>query len=90
MELVDRLSASRYAAGLFGATSHADLLIAQTETFRWDRELLRISCDGAEFTFSFVEGPTAVPWLRHYPAAQGFNALENFLVERKRWFGPER
>jgi hypothetical protein len=90
LDFVERLSSSRYAAGLFGATSHTDLLLAQTEKFRWDRESLRISCRGAAFTFTFVETVSAAPWVRQYPADRGFSAFENFVVKLKHWFPSER
>jgi hypothetical protein len=82
--LVEQISASRYAAGLFAATSMHTLLIAQTPEFDWDREILRVSLDfrtGA-LVFDFQETGSNLPkyqhWIRHCPPEEGFSRLERF------------
>jgi len=53
------------------------------------RELLRITCDGRRFEFSFVESAEVPPWKASYPADQGFSAFEHFVVDLKHWYAPD-
>jgi hypothetical protein len=89
--LVEQISASKYATGLSAATSVHTLLIAQTPEFDWDKEILRVSLDipTGELVFDFQETGSSLPkyqhWIRHCPPEEGFSRLEGFLALKK-WF----
>jgi hypothetical protein len=89
--LVEQISASKYATGLFAATSMHTLLIAQTPEFDWDEEILRVSLDvhTRALVFDFQETGSNLPkyqhWIRRCPPEEGFSRLERFLALKK-WF----
>lgn len=87
LRLVQQLAASRYAQGLFGATSHHILLIAQAPEFDPLLEVLHVEFADGKFSFKFVEQPYVERrWTKECGPDEGFSALEHFLVDLKRWF----
>lgn len=89
--LVEQISASKYATGFFATTSMHTLLIAQTPEFDWDKEVLSISLDlhAGALIFDFQETGSNPPkyqhWIRRCPPEEGFSRLERFLALKK-WF----
>jgi len=95
-EMVEQIASSKYANGLYPATSMTTLLIAQTAEFDWDGELIRIHLDAQHdvLIFDFQETSSDLPkykhWIRHLPTEEGFSYLEKFL-RLKKWvveYGP--
>jgi hypothetical protein len=89
--LVEQIAESKYSSGLFAATSMHTLLIAQTQEFDWDKEILRVSLDvhSGELIFDFQETNSNHPkyqhWIRRCSPDEGFTRLERFLALKK-WF----
>src|SRR5664279_3438068 len=87
LRLVEQLAASRFAQGLFGATSHHTLMIAQAPRFDPQCEVLHIEFAAGKFSFKFVEQPYVERrWNKECGPDEGFSALEHFLVDLKKWF----
>ncbi|MBF5045676.1 hypothetical protein FGE12_24935 [Aggregicoccus sp. 17bor-14] len=88
LNLVCQLAASRYAQGhLYGATSMERLLLAQTPTFEYQREMLLIEPSRDRLVFTYFEEPyVSVRWTKTCAPEAGFSALEHFLVDVKKWW----
>jgi hypothetical protein len=89
LSLVSQIEESRYAAGIFGWTSHADLQVTQyANAVHGDRHpYLRISVlPSTMLEFRYMD--TLVPnlqWRRSVREEQGFQQLERFF-RQLHWF----
>ncbi|HEX8692923.1 MAG TPA: hypothetical protein VF746_10915 [Longimicrobium sp.] len=92
-DLAERIAASEYAPGLFGATSMHTLLVAQTPEFERDAGVLRVEpvVESTEppklrLRFEFVEQPGVERrWTRECAPEEGFATFLRFL-QLQRWF----
>jgi|SRR5215471_7723046 len=88
LNLVDEITASPYADGLFAWTSMHDLCIAQTRvTYPYDGPYLRISPrDNGRLEFRYLDTPSVdKQWHRTVDGDDAFRRLERFAT-RLHWF----
>ena len=87
LHLVEQIASSRYADGIYPATSHAMLMVGQTQMWEWKHEMLEIeySPKDKQFTFTFWERPTTKPWVTHCSSEDGFQRFERCMAAKK-WF----
>jgi hypothetical protein len=88
LELVKQIAGSVYATGLYPATSMHTLLIAQSPTFYFGQDVLRIDLDLNQESFSFLYHRKFFgrdPYEKKVALETAFQALEDFLQKRK-WF----
>lgn len=81
-DLVERIAASPYAAGLHPMLGH-ELRLSPHERFNLLSDEVRIALEGGEFVVRYKGGPTAATWTTR--DRDGFAALERFL-HHIRWF----
>jgi len=89
LHLVDEITASPYADGLFAWTSMHDLCIAQTRvTYPYDGPYLRISPQAnGQIEFRYLDTPRVdKQWHRTVAGDDAFRRLERF-VNQLHWFG---
>ena len=89
--LVERIAASRYSNGLFATTSLATLWVSKNqESLARQVDWLRIEAKNGRLRFEFREtSDEPVAWSRECEAAEGFDVLEHFVRDLKRWFTRE-
>ena len=87
LRLVEQIASSRYAEGIYPATSHAMLIVGQTPMWEFKREVLEIEYEAndKQFTFTFWEYPTTKPWITHCSSEDGFQRFERCMAAKK-WF----
>ncbi|HYW73679.1 MAG TPA: hypothetical protein VE961_21835 [Pyrinomonadaceae bacterium] len=88
LNLVDEITASQYADGLFAWTSMHDLCIAQTcVTYPYDGPYLRISPrDYGQLEFQYLDTPAVdKQWHRTVDGDDAFGHLESFVTQLH-WF----
>lgn len=88
LSLVTRIASSLYGeGGLYGATSMHTLLLAQTPEFQFRTDVLAVEQRGDRLVFSFSESEYDPPaWTRICAQDEGFDVLEHFLLDLKKWF----
>ena len=89
LDLVEHITPSSYATGLFAWISMYDLCIAQTPvTYPYDGPYLRISPrENGELEFRYLD--TAIvnkQWHRTVAGQDAFSQLERF-IDQLHWFG---
>jgi len=93
VDLARFIESSPYAKGIFGATSHADLLIGRVQDFeRWNNELVvKYNSKAKTFTFTYFQRPDdRDPWETSCDAKAGIEKFEFIVRKRLGWFGPSR
>ena len=88
LAFVERLAASEYAAALYGATSHAQLLIAQHPSHPPGEGVLAVEFppDEQRFTFDYRAWAFERPhWQASAAPEDGFAKFEHFL-RMQNWF----
>jgi hypothetical protein len=89
VELVEFLSASPYAIGLFPYTSHADLHIGRVRNFACGDNDLSVTYNQRANTFTFTyqqREDDLHPWSVECAATEGKDRLTHLLHKRLRWF----
>ncbi len=85
-DLAARIAESRYAEALHATIDGEVLLIAQTDPFDPQREVLQLARVGDEIVFDFVESVFEPRrWRARVAPDEAFATFERFLHE-KRWF----
>lgn len=85
-DLAGRIAESRYGDALHATIEHEVLLIAQTDPFDRQREVLQVAHVGGEIVFDFVESVFEDRrWRARVAPAEAFATFERFLHEKK-WF----
>ena len=93
-KLSQRLAKSPYAPYIFPMQSMQTLLIAQTEVFILNRNVLKIDYDPAKeiFTFQYIETPSYLKnqkhWTKQCISAEAYSGVVHFFRLQK-WFTTE-
>lgn len=89
---VERIHAAEFADRIYGATSHAQLLISQLPEFDPDGQLLYVELDSTKGQIKFEYQETSSPlykrWRRACSPEDSFPVFQRFL-KRVKWFYPQ-
>lgn len=86
VSLVEEITSSRYAHGIFPFTSHDTLCISQNSQVDIDPNLLLINFIGSRFIFKYRESVYAKnPWIKECNNENGFATFEHTMKTLK-WF----
>jgi hypothetical protein len=86
LHLVDDITASRYAHGLYAITSMHTLCLSQHPGFEYGQNMLRVDFADDRFIFGYSESPyTRKEWQKECGRDEGFSTFEH-VMERLRWF----
>ncbi len=86
VRLVEEITSSRYAQGIFAVTSHATLCISQNQNTDLKGNLLLIDFFENHFTFAYREEYfTGKKWIKECAAENGFATFE-YVMAKLKWF----
>ena len=86
LRLVENISASRYAHGLYGITSMFTLCLSQHPDFEYGQNMLRVDFADDRFTFSYSESAySRREWQKECGRDEGFRTFEH-VMSRLKWF----
>jgi hypothetical protein len=86
VSLVEEITASHYANGIYPITSHAALTITQNPEFNYEENLLAIEFIRGRFKFTYKEGVFAKnEWVKECDVESGFSTFEHVMKTLK-WF----
>lgn len=86
VSLVEEITASHYANGIYPVTSHAALTVSQSPEFNYGKNFIVIEFVRGGFKFTYKEGVFAKKeWVKECDAENGFSTFEHVMKTLK-WF----
>ena len=86
VSLVEDITSSQYAHGIFPFTSHATLCVSQNSQVEVDHNLLLVDFIDNRFVFKYREWVYAKkPWIKKCDSESGFATFE-YVIKTLRWF----
>jgi hypothetical protein len=86
LRLVEAIAASRYAQGVYAATSLAVLYLSQHSEFEFEQNTVRVEFANGGFAFRYRESPyDSKEWKKECEADEGFATFEH-VMKKLRWF----
>jgi hypothetical protein len=86
LRLVEEISASRYAHGLYAITSMHTLCLSQHPDFEYGRNMLRVDFTNDRFIFGYSESPySRKEWQKECGRDEGLSTFEH-VMRRLKWF----